>query len=89
MGLRTQMTAMGIGILAIIGLLLFYSYKQLYIQDSATTATKGILFQQTIQLASYKLISNGNGVLGSYVNYSRSDRHNEMVRIYCRDYCKQ
>lgn len=67
----------------------WYSFTQKYVQDSPTTATTGILFQKTLNLKEYKNISSGNSVWGKYDSYSRSDRHTEVLRIYCNEYCKK
>jgi len=76
-----------IGIISIISF--YYIYSQQYVQDSKTTATKGILFQQTLNLDHYKNVSNGNGWLGKFDRYSRSDRHGDVLTIYCKDFCKE
>lgn len=67
---------------------IWYSYSQKYVQDSAQTATKGILFKTTLNLSEYNNISKGNDIWGRFDSYSRSDRHTEVLRIYCNDYCK-
>jgi hypothetical protein len=67
----------------------FWVNAGLYKQDSLHTATKGILFKQTLNLDVYKKVSTGNDMLGKYARYSRSDRHNEVLTVYCRDYCSE
>ena len=64
-----------------------YKYAQLYKQDSNETATSGILFKKSLHLDKYQKVSSGNGLLGNYDNYSRSDRHNELVTVYCKNWC--
>jgi len=66
-----------------------YIYAQQYVQDSNTTATKGIFFKSTLNLEAYQNVSKGNGWLGKFERYSRSDRHTEVLTIYCKDYCKK
>ena len=70
----------------------FYTVSQLYTQDSKTTATAGIFFTKQLQLGAYKKISTGKDwkwfFKGQFNNYSRSDRHNELVTVYCNDFCK-
>ena len=65
-----------------------YSYMQRYNQDSPITATKGIIFQKTLHLNQYKLVSNGNDIWGKYDRYTRSDRHSDTISVYCHEYCK-
>jgi len=62
---------------------------QLYTQNSETTAVSGILFKKELKLNSYKLVGSGNGILGNYSRYTRSDRHNEVITVYCKQYCKK
>lgn len=76
-----------LGIILTIGLIVGLLYSQLYTQDGAKTATKGILFKQTLNLNEYKRVSSGFGVWGKYDRYSRSDRHNDVLTIYCNKYC--
>jgi len=45
-------------------------------------ATKGIIFQKTLNLSVYKQVAKGNGIFGKYERYSRSDRHNEVITVY-------
>ncbi len=68
---------------------IWYIYTQHYVQDSTNTATTGIFFQQTLNLDEYKNVSSGNGWLGKYDRYTRSDRHTEVLTIYCNTYCKK
>jgi hypothetical protein len=68
---------------------IWYSFTQKYVQDSATTATKGILFKKTLKLEAYKNVSSGNDFWGAYDRYSRSDRHTEALTVYCKDFCKE
>ena len=76
-------------LLAIAASIAFYFYMQLYTQNSTTTATKGILFQKTLNLSEYKNVATGNGLLGNFARYSRSDRHNEVITVYCNTFCKK
>jgi len=69
-------------------LVVWYIYTQRYVQDSVTTATTGIFFQSTLNLNEYKNVSSGNNLLGKYDRYSRSDRHDDVLTIYCNEYCK-
>jgi len=69
-------------------LVVAYIYSQRYVQDSATTATTGIFFQSTLNLNEYRNVSSGNNLLGKYDRYSRSDRHDDVLTIYCNEYCK-
>ena len=71
-----------------VALVVFWTYSQRYVQDSATTATTGIFFKTTLNLEQYKNVSSGNNLLGKYDRYSRSDRHDDVLTIYCREYCK-
>ncbi len=68
---------------------LFTIYTQLYTQDSPNTATKGIIFTQTLNLKEYRNVSNGLGAWGYYDRYTRSDRHDEVITVYCNKYCKK
>ncbi len=68
-------------------LVLTYAYYQRYNQNSSITAISGIVFNKTLNLEAYKRVSSGFSVFGTYDNYSRSDRHNETVKVYCNDYC--
>lgn len=80
-----------VAVLVALGLYAYYSLSQLYTQDSTTTATSGVLFTKTLNLTAYKQISDGKNfmypIMGKFVNYSRSDRHNELVTVYCGEYC--
>ncbi len=64
-----------------------YIYSQRYVQDTATTATMGIFFQTTLNLGEYKNVSSGNGWLGDFDRYTRSDRHNDIITVYCKEWC--
>lgn len=83
----------GLGSLAALGLsisvLVWYIYAGKYVQDSTSTATKGIIFKTTLDLNAYKNISNGNDIWGKFNSYSRSDRHDEVLKVYCNDYCNK
>jgi len=65
------------------------AYTQRFNQDGKQTATSGIFFHKTLNLNAYKMVSSGTSMWGRYANYSRSDRHNETVTVYCNDYCKK
>ena len=78
-----------IGIAIIAGGFVWYMFTQKYVQDSPTTATTGIFFKKTLNLEEYKNISSGNSAWGKYDSYSRSDRHTEVLQIYCNTYCKK
>lgn len=65
-----------------------YIYTQQYVQDSNTTATKGALFTTTLNLEAYEHVSSGIDILGKFDRYSRSDRHSDVLTVYCKDYCK-
>lgn len=81
-----------LGLVVALGLMVNYHLAQLYTQDSPTTASNGIYFTKTLNLEAYKMISSGKDfrlpLKGPYNNYSRSDRHNEVVTVYCNKYCK-
>lgn len=66
-----------------------YVYSQQYVQNGTKTATMGIVFKNTLHLEQYRKISTGNGWLGKYDNYSRSDRHDEVLTVYCKEYCEK
>jgi len=68
---------------------LWIMYTQLYNQNSKTTATSGIYFQKTLNLKEYKNVATGNDLWGTYHRYTRSDRHNDMITVYCHDYCNK
>jgi len=68
---------------------LWYQYSQRYVQDGPKTATTGIFFQKTLNLKEYRRVSNGNGFLGKYDRWSRSDRHNDVITVYCNQYCSK
>ncbi len=74
--------------LTVLALGLWYSYIQHFNQDSKTTATSGIIFKTTLNLAEYRNVSTANNMWGTYNIYSRSDRHNEQINVYCNQYCK-
>ncbi len=80
------LVAIILGVVA--GATIAYIYSQRYVQDSLTTATTGIWFQTTLNLEEYKNVSSGNGWLGDFDRYSRSDRHNDIITVYCKEYCK-
>ena len=63
-------------------------YMQHFNQDSETTATSGWYFQTTLNLKEYKNVSAGNNLWGKFERYTRSDRHTEVIEVYCNDYCK-
>jgi len=63
-------------------------YVQHFNQDSNTTATSGWVFKTTLNLKEYKNVSTGNDLWGKFDRYSRSDRHTEVLKIYCNQYCK-
>jgi len=67
----------------------WYIYSQRYVQDGANTATTGIYFKTTLNLDEYKNVSSGNGWLGKFERYTRSDRHSDVLTIYCKEYCKK
>lgn len=68
-----------------------YIYAQEYVQETPTTAVKGIFFKNTIYLKEYKNIGFGNGWLGKHSRYSRSDRMTDadVITVYCKEYCKK
>lgn len=82
------------GIIVAIVLSIGFYISQLYTQNSPTTASKGILFKKTLNLTAYKKVSKGTSwqsiflLQGQYNNYSRSDRHDELVTVYCKSYCQ-
>ena len=82
------------GIVTFVVLAMVYHSTQLYTQDSKVTAKSGIIFTNNLDLKAYKLISNGTNwksivfLKGTYNNYSRSDRHDELVTVYCNKFCK-
>ena len=67
---------------------LYYTYTQHFNQNSKDTATSGIFFKTTLNLEEYKNVSTANNLWGTFNVYSRSDRHDEIIRVYCNDYCK-
>ncbi len=67
----------------------WYQYTQMYVQDSKTTATTGIVWQKTLNLKEYKRVSNGNDLWGKYDRYTRSDRHSDAITVYCKEYCSK
>ena len=71
------------------GVTVAYIYSQRYVQDSPTTATMGVFFKTTLNLEQYKNVSNGNGWLGNFDRYTRSDRHNDVITVYCKEWCKK
>ena len=70
-------------------MIVWYLYSQRFVQDSHNTATQGIIFSTTLNLDVYQNVSSGNGWLGKFNRYSRSDRHSEVITVYCKDYCKK
>ena len=74
-------------IIAFVSLLVTYSFTQRYVQDSKNTATKGLILQKTLHLNNYSLVSDGNGIFGKYNRYTRSDRHSDVLTVYCNKYC--
>jgi len=72
-----------------IGLIAYYNYTQHYNQDSKSTATSGIFFKTTLNLSEYKNVSTGNDLWGTFNRYSRSDRHGDVLTIYCNDFCQK
>ena len=76
-------------LIASMSLLMWYIYSQQYVQDSETTASKGIGFSNTLHLNKYSKVASGNGWLGRYDRYSRSDRHTEVLTVYCKSFCKK
>ena len=75
-------------VLAIGFIILGFNYSQEFRQDSNTTATKGILLKQELNLVHYKNVSSGLGLYGNYSRYSRSDRHDDVITVWCNDYCR-
>lgn len=59
-------------------------YTQRFIKNSDDTATSGIWFTDTIVLSQYKYLGKGNGLFGSRLNYTRSDRHGEVISVYLK-----
>lgn len=76
-------------IIAVMSVFIWYQYTQLYVQDGEHTATTGIYWTKTLNLKEYKRVSNGNGVWGQYDRYSRSDRHDDVLTVYCNQYCSK
>ena len=70
-------------------LIIWYMYSQRYVQDSTNTATTGIIFKTTLNLDEYKNVSSGNDMLGNFDRYTRSDRHSDIITVYCGKYCKK
>ena len=71
------------GIIIVIFVIIFVYLSQLYqISKDNTTATRGILFKDTLNLKYYKNIGRGFGALGTYTSYTRSDRHDEVIVVY-------
>lgn len=67
---------------------IWYINTQHYVQDSKTTAVTGILYTKTLNLQEYRNVASGNDIWGRYDSYSRSDRHTEVLTIYCKKFCK-
>lgn len=82
-----------LGVSVVVGLLFWgfvrYTYSQQFVQDSKISATQGIFFKKTLNLEVYSRVSNGNGWLGRYDRYSRSDRHTDVLTVYCKSYCSK
>lgn len=80
------------GTIIAIGLVVYlsviYIYSKQYVQTSEIEATKGIMFKKTLNLPVYEKVSTGNGWLGKYARYSRSDRHSEVITVYCKEFCE-
>ena len=82
--------SIGLGLLTLSSsTIVWYLYSQRFVQDGPNTATQGILFKTTLNLDVYQNVSSGNGWLGKFNRYSRSDRHSEVITVYCKDYCKK
>ena len=64
-------------------------HMQHFNQDSNTTATSGWYFKTTLNLEEYKNVSTGNNLWGKFDRYTRSDRHTEVIEVYCNDFCKK
>ena len=75
-------------LIVILWVTIAFKYSRMYVQDSSITATKGIFFKKTLNLTVYQRVSSGNNMWGQYDRYSRSDRHSEVIQIYCKEYCK-
>lgn len=75
-------------VLSVLLVTAWFEHMQHYNQDSKTTATSGILFKKTLNLNAYKHVADGNNLWGKYNRYSRSDRHDEALTVYCNKYCK-
>jgi len=78
-----------IGIIAMISIYTWYSYTQHFNQNNKETATSGIFFKTTLNLKEYRNVSTGNNLWGTFDRYTRSDRHNEQINVYCNNYCKK
>jgi len=73
-------------LVAIILLLLalhYLMYLKTYKQVSPSLAEKGIIWKEYLYLNEFKIVSSGelstNCLLGSYTNYTRSDRHEHIL----------
>ena len=66
-----------------------YIYSQKFVQDSPNTATQGIIFKKTLKLDKYDNVASCNSIWGRYDRYSRSDRHSEVITVYCKEYCRE
>jgi len=75
--------------LTMLSAILWYSYTQHFNQDSKDTATSGIFFKTTLNLKEYRNVSTGNDLWGTFNRYTRSDRHTEVLTIYCNKYCSK
>lgn len=90
--MKTKIGHISIGIILFMisaWLVTMYIYSQRYVQDSPNTATTGIIFKKTLKLDAYQNVASGNGILGKYDRYSRSDRHSEVITVYCKNYCQE
>ena len=84
-----QIAAVLLALILSISVFVWYLYSQKYVQAGTYTATTGIFFQTTLNLNEYKRVSSGNNLWGKYDRYSRSDRHNDVLTIYCNSYCSK
>lgn len=77
-----------IALIIIMCLIFIFAYTQRYIEDGfgTNTATKGIIWQRTIDLKQYKVIGQGSGLWGNYSLISRSmiQGEGETTSIYER-----
>ena len=72
---------------SILGIVSFWlSYKMFtemiwYHYDSKHTASKGILFKDTLMLSEHKLIGSSDYIIFKMDMYSRSDRQLEVINV--------